>query len=75
MNQQELESLPDITPTLGTVEKEIDGKTVNVPIQIGFAGAIYQKEDDGIYTDRKTGDRWLTGWHLGARVKRRVSAL
>lgn len=72
MTQDELNALRDVTPSFGHVERIIDGRKVLVPQLAGEPGALFQREDDGVFKDA-TGTRWLTGWVRGERVKRRLA--
>jgi len=68
MNAEQLNSLPDVTPVLGCIEKIIDGRRIKVPVMTGCVGALFQKDDDGVFEDA-SGVRWLTGWSQGKHVK------
>jgi hypothetical protein len=71
MDDKELMSLPDVTPSIGYTEREVDGKKVRIP-QMGSAGfALYQKDEDGVFVG-PDGQRWITGWLHGQRVRQRA---
>lgn len=69
MTKEELDALPDVTPSFGAIEKSVDGRRVNVPVLEGFCGALFIGPNDGAYFD-VTGAEWTVGWHKGQRVKR-----
>jgi hypothetical protein len=70
MTLEELEALPDVTPRFDREVRLIDGKQVFVPILREPAKGLFQKLDDGVFTDPTTGLRWITGWVDGTRVRR-----
>lgn len=72
MNQNELDALPDVTPGIGYMEREIDGHKVTVPFVQNDPGALFQAPDDGVILDMN-GQRWMTGWIDGHRVKRKFN--
>jgi hypothetical protein len=74
MRYEELDALPDVTPSITTESRIINDQRVNVPVQGGPAAVLYQTKDDGIYHDRE-GWPWLVGWLDGKRVKCRGTAL
>lgn len=73
MTEAELDALPDVTPGIAYAENLVDGRLQRVPVSVGVDGALFQKEDDGLVVDRRTGATWLVGWRFGVRVKRRIS--
>jgi hypothetical protein len=72
MTQDELDALPDVTPSIGQQERIIDGQRVVVPVMRGDAGALFQPEDGAPLSAEcgRTGVRYMIGWSGGARVKR-----
>ena len=68
MTNEELMALPDVTPGIGYTTREIDGKTVNIPHMTGPGVALWQQADDGMFV-AQDGQRWITGWRLGQRVR------
>jgi hypothetical protein len=65
------ESLEDVTPHFDEVEQTtIDGRRSIIRVLVGFQGALFQKEDDGVFTDAE-GVEWITGWVAGRHVRRR----
>lgn len=73
MTHDELMALPDVTPTFMQTEIVINGKRLNVPVQTGVIGALWQQPEDGTFTDR-TGMRWMVGRYQGERVRRMVDS-
>jgi hypothetical protein len=69
MTPQKFDALEDVTPWFEAID---DGSGVLRTVLRGHAGAIFQKEDDGIVTDG-WGRRWITGWVGERHVRRRVS--
>lgn len=71
MTQDELMCLRDVTPHIGQEVTVLpNGKTVVMPKMLGFAGALFQNENDGEFQD-STGQWWLTGMLQGERVRRK----
>lgn len=69
MTHEELMALPDVTHQLGEQVQYLDGKRTVFPFEQPMMGALFQKEDDGTFTDAE-GNQWMTGWHQGVRVRR-----
>ena len=65
-------ALPDVTPSMGQELRNINGKLVNVPVMIQPAGALLQRDDDGMFMDPRDGSTWMVGWVDGVRVRRRA---
>lgn len=66
-------ALPDVTPSMGQELRNINGKLVNVPVMIQPAGALLQRDDDGMFMDPRDGSTWMVGWVDGVRVRRRAA--
>lgn len=71
MMQAELDVLPDVTPSVASERQVIDGREVMVPVLVGFTGALFTEDDDGLVQCQRTGDLWMVGRLDGRRVKRR----
>ena len=71
MTYKELMELPDITPGIGYIEREIDGKKVRIPYMEKPGTALYQNDDDGMFFG-PDGQRWMTGWLGGQRVRQKA---
>lgn len=65
MTHDELMNLPDVTPSFS-----VDGM---VPVETGFAGALFQGDDDGVFWDAH-GEAWMTGWIDSVRVRRKIES-
>jgi hypothetical protein len=74
MTYDELMALPDISTRYEPVEKIVDGKRVQIPVLVGFAGVIWQEDDDPIVY-LPDGTRWKVGWHKGQRVRQCMEPL
>lgn len=70
MNQDELDSLPDVTPQIFSEERIIDGRRVIVPVYQPEHGALFHGPDDGHVVCAKTGQVYFVGWLNDVRVKR-----
>lgn len=71
MNNEQLMSLRDDTPRMGVKMVYLLGSRVMIPKVFGFAGALFQGEDDGDFLDND-GKWWRTGIVNGERVRREI---
>ena len=72
MNTDEFLNLPDVTPDIHYIETgttDSDGHKIIRPRIVGFMGAIFQKEDDGIHIYNN--ELWSTGWIGDKHIRRK----
>jgi hypothetical protein len=72
MNQRDLDNLEDVTPRIAEVNRRVDRVNTVIPINVGFSGALFHADDDGVFQCERTGEMWLVGRLNGSRVKRRM---
>lgn len=71
MTHDELMALEDVSSWIDYEERVLPGGSrVIVPVQKGFAGALFQKNEDGEFRG-PDGDWWFTGWIGDRHVRQR----
>jgi hypothetical protein len=70
--EDQFKAARDISPRFGFMSVVRDGKTVNIPLLEGRAGALLVSDDQGTYIDPDGGE-WLIGTQNGELVKRRLA--
>lgn len=66
------EALPDVSTAYGRRRVAVEGRMVSIPVMIEAPGALFQRDDDGMFMDPRDGSTWMVGWVDGVRVRRRA---
>lgn len=75
MTHDELMALRDVTPRIERQERIIDGVRRSVLVQEGgFAGVLWQTEDEPLEVHDEAGIWWEVGWLRSEQVRRRSSS-